>query len=648
MNLHLSGRWLIIALALLAGPAVPAATNTMGAQVNFNFEQVELRLLVRLVGEMTGRRFVMDETLAGKVTVVTPDRIPVADAYPLLVSILEASGYTISEQGGTHRVVKLGEAGVASAPVVVDPEGAGAPETRAGLITKVIRVQNISVVELRKLLEPLVRGGKSGALSAFLPTNHLIITDTAENIRQIELILAELDRPGASRDIEVIPLQHASAADLATQLAAAIKGRDSANDRVVARHIAQVGDGMGSLPAEVVIVPAAQANSLVVVGTPVQVNDIKAIVARLDVEPASGYGRLHAVFLKYLSAEEAAKSLNALLAKTAEKEQRAAIALEHSVANNALIVDASPQDFEHLKSLVAQLDLMPQQVLVEVLIVEVSEERALDLGVRLATVDQPKDGSTTVIGGSRPGEVDFVMDAIQKGILPQGLAVGVARGTYTAADGSVLPSIPLAVQALARNRDLKILSNVPLWAQNNSEASVNVVQNIPILRSTIEGGSGTARDTIQNIDRLDVGIKLKLTPLVNPNNEITLKLNPSIEAIIDDGPSGTTFAPTIAKREVSTTVTVSNEATVIISGLIREDRVKDVYKVPFLGDIPILGLLFRSKSERTQRTNLLIFVTPHIVTDRAEAERLRAQLESKSSITNVTPVVRADQPVPRE
>ncbi len=633
----------LLAVAPLDGTA-HAATNAPGAKVNFSFEQAELRLLIRLVGEMTGRRFVMDETLTGKVTVVTPERIPVEDVYPLLVSILEASGYTISEQGGTHRVVKLSEAGVSAAPVVV---GEASNTASMGLITKVIKVQNISVVELRKLLEPLVRGGKNGAISAFLPTNHLIITDTAENIRQIELILAELDRPGASRDIEVIPLQHASATDLAQQLATAIKGRDSANDRVVARHIAQVGDGMGGLPTEVVIVPAAQANSLVVVGTPVQVGDIKSIVARLDVEPVSGYGRLHAVFLKYLSAEDAAKSLNALLAKTAEKEQRAAIALEHSVANNALIVDASPQDFEHLKTLVAQLDQMPQQVLVEVLIVEVSEERALDLGVRLATIDQPKDGSTTLLGGSRPGEEDTIMDAIQKGILPQGLSIGVARGTYTAADGTILPSIPLAVQALARNRDLKILSNVPLWAQNNTEASVNVVQNIPILRSTIEGGSGTARDTIQNIDRLDVGIKLKLTPHVNPDREVTLKLNPSIEAIIDEGPSGTTFAPTIAKREVSTTVTVSNEATVVISGLIREDRVKDVYKVPFLGDIPLLGILFRSKSERTQRTNLLIFVTPHIVTDRETAERLRAQLETKSAITNAVPVSVADQPVPR-
>ena len=637
-----------LAFGLLAvlGPRSEAASNPPGATVNFNFEQADLRLLVKLVGEMTGRRFVLDETLTGKVTVVTPERIPVEEAYPLLVSVLEASGYTVAEQAGTHRVLKLGEAGVASAPVVIGNEGG----PQAGLITKVFRIQNINVSEVRKVLEPLVRGGKQGAISAFPPSNHLIITDAAENIRRMEQIITELDRPGAARDLEVIQLKHAAADELARQLTAALKGRDSVSEKMVSRHIQQVGEGLGALPTEVVIVPAPQANSLVVVGTPVQLNDIKSIVTRLDVEPVSGYGRLHAVFLKYLSAEDAAKSLNALLAKTADKDQRASIALEHSVANNALIVDASPQDFEYLRTLVEQLDQEPQQVLVEVLIVEVGADRSLDFGVRLATVDQPKEGSTTVLGGSRPGASDTVLDAIQKGILPQGLTVGIARGTYTAADGTILPNIPLAVQALAHNRDLKILSNVPLWAQNNTEASVNVVQNIPILRSTIEGGSGTARDTIQNIDRIDVGIKLKLTPHVNPDRQITLQLNPSIEAVIDEGPADTQFAPTIAKREVSTTVTVSNEATVIISGLIREDRIKDVYKVPFLGDIPLLGLLFRSKSERTQRTNLLIFVTPHIVTDRADADRLKAQWEEKADIPNPNDApaeLDPSQPVPR-
>ncbi len=625
----------VLALLILLTGAIPAAQGqsapvaaSEGGAVNFNFDQVDLRLLVRLVGEMTGRRFVLDDSLTGKVTVITPTRIPVEESYPLLVSILEASGFTVAEQGGTHRIIKLAEGGFSGVPVTSGPTEA----REAGLMTKVIQVQNVSVVEVRKALEPLVRGGKTGAISTFAPGNHLIITDTASTIRQVEQILAELDRPGASRDIEIIALKHASADDLARQLSAAIRGRDSAGDKV-SRHLQQVSEGGSSLPVDLVIVPAPQANSLVVVGTPMEMNDIRAIVTRLDVEPVSGYGRLHALFLKYLSAEEAAKNLNALLAKTADKDQRASIALEHNVANNALIVDASQQDFESLKTLMAQLDQVPQQVLVEVVIVEMNADQNLDLGVTLSTVDQPKDGTTTVLGRSRPGEVDSVMDAVQNGVYPQGIAIGVAHGTYEVA-GNVLPSIPLMIQALARDRDIKILSNVPLWAQNNVEASVNVVQNIPILRSTIEGGSGTARDTIQNIDRLDVGIKLKLTPHVNPDNEITLKLNPSIEAIIDEGSSETQFTPTIAKREVSTTVTVSNENTVIISGLIREDTVKDVYKVPFLGDLPLIGFFFRSKSERKNRTNLLIFVTPHIVTDRAQAERMKAQLEARTLITD--------------
>ena len=210
----------LVLLALLlglrppaGGQAVPPAAAPQ-ATVNFNFDQVDLRLLVRLVGEMTGRRFVLDESLAGKVTVITPRPIPVEEAYPLLASILEASGFTVAEQGGTHRVIKLAEGPLSGVPV---DAGTNGTQEAAGLLTKVIQVQNVSVLEVRKALEPLVRNGKNGALSAFAPGNHLIITDTASAIRQIEKVLAELDRPGAAREIEVIPLQHASAADLARQ-----------------------------------------------------------------------------------------------------------------------------------------------------------------------------------------------------------------------------------------------------------------------------------------------------------------------------------------------------------------------------------------------------------------------------------------------
>ena len=627
--------FLSASILLGAGLARTPAQTGNTPYVNFSFDQVDVRLLVKLVGEMTGKRFVVDNAVNGKVTIVSPPQIPVNEVYPLFLSVLESSGYSVVEQDGVCNVVALPPQGIAPAPVV----GADDRRQREGVITKIIRVENISSSELRKMLEPMVRGGKNGAIAAFGPTNHLIITDTAENINRIEQIIRVLDKPGASRVVEFVKLEHASAEDVATQLNAAIRGMESA-DKTLSRHIQQVAEGTGTAPGDVVVVPSVGANSLVLVGTTVQLNEIQRIIQMMDVDASSGYGRLNAIFLKYLSAEDAAKSLNALLAKTVDKDKHQRIAIEPSVANNALIVDAAAKDFEFVQTLVKELDQIPQQVLVEILIAEVNLGKNLDLGVRWQTVDTPEDGKTTALGSSSLGTTDPIADYVADGVFPQGFAIGVARGTYTDANGNIVPKMPFLLQALGKDKDVKILSNVPLWAQNNIEASVSVVDNIPMLKSTVEGGAGTSRDIIQNIERVDVGMKLKFTPHVNPDKEITMQLCPSIEAITDKGTEGT-YTPTISKREVSTTVTVPDRATIVISGLIREDSIKTVYKVPILGDIPILGMLFRSTSDSKQRTNLLIFVTPHIVTDIREAAKLKEALIHRAALnvseTNLNP-----------
>lgn len=608
----------------------PAATNAPA--FNFNFDQLDIRVLVKLAGEMTGRKFIVDDKVAGKVTVVSPERIAREEVLPLLQSALEASGFSLADRGDAVHIIPLpkGEAGGAQ---VVGPD---AQTPASGYITKVVKVGHVSAVELKKLLEPLIRGGKEGAVSAFAGSNHLIITDTADNVRQAEKIVAELDRAGSAQTIQVIPLQHASPDDIAPEITLALKGAQSAGS-AVARHLQQVGEGLSSLPSGPMIIPSPHAMSLVVVGTPLQIEDVKRTIGLLDVEPKAGAGRLHVIFLKYLLAEDAAKSLNALLAKTVDKDKRSTIALESSSANNALIVEASQGDFMVVKELVTQLDTMPQQVLVEIMIAEIQAGKSLDFGATLSTVEIPDSGQTAVIGRSRPANSDTIMDAITQGIFPQGISFGIAHGSSTDASGNKIPNVAAAITALAQNRDVKILSNVPLWAQNNAEATVNVVENIPVLKSTIQGGSGTARDVIQNIDRMDVGIKLKLTPHVNPDSEITLKLNPSIEAIVDEGTAGQ-FSPTIARRDVTTTVTVSNNQSVIISGLIREDRVNQINKVPLLGDIPLLGWLFKSKSDAVKRTNLLILVTPHLVSDARAAAAMKAEWQQRAAIDPTMPV----------
>ena len=620
-------KWLKLASVLLT-LSLPLSSARAQSSVNFNFDQVEISHLVEIVGGVTGKRFVLPSGVEGKVSVVTPSQIPSGDVFPLFLSILESSGFTVIQKSDAYHIIPLADEERISPPVV----GHDATGPMAGMITKVIHLKHVSSVDMKTALMPLVRNGNEAAIVAFGPTNHLIITDTASRIVEIEKIIQWVDRAESSGSVEIIALKHASAEGLSRQLNIAMTGAEAAGTKV-ARHLKQVSSGGMNLPSEFLVVPNIEANALIVVGSPIQINEVKRLIEQLDIESAAGRGNLHAIFLNYLSAEEAAKSITALLAKSATKEQIVKVAVEPSMANNALLVNASPLDFEYVKSLVEQLDHMPEQVMVEVLIAEVTYDDNFSLGVEWATIDEPSEGSTTVIGRSRPGATDNLSNLLTQGLFPQGALFGDAHGTYTDLNGVTRPAIPFLINAMSADRDVKILSNVPLWAQNNSEATVSVVENIPVLSSTIEGGSGTSRDVIQNIERIDVGIKLAVTPLVNPNGEITMQLRPSIEAVVSEGSPDQPFTPTIAKREVSTTITISNKATVAISGLLREDVIEVENRIPILSSIPILGNLFKSNSSRNQKTNLLIFVTPHIVTDATAAKEMKEKWEKRTNLS---------------
>lgn len=593
------------------------------ASVLFNTPDIELTELVKLVERWTGLPLVMDqEALVGRVSVLTQESIPVDQVFPLFVAVLEGRGFTVMEREGAFHIRRLeGED-----PIQASVVGVRQDLIQMGLVTRVIQLEHIRATDVRPLLEPMVRRARDGALSAFAPTNHLVITDTASNLQRIEALLRELDQPGQATTLTVIPLRHASARDLARQISEALLGAETASAQM-SRRVAQVATGAGDLPAGFTLVAAEQANALIVSAGPLQLREIRSMVEQLDIPPESAatQGRLHAVFLNYLSAENAAGQITELLSRRPQADARDSISVGFDSANNAVLVDASTLAFAGVRDLLRELDRPPQQVLVEVLIVEVAETRGFDFGVEWATTEAPRQGTTTVIGRSRPGEVDTALDFARNQTFPQGFTFGLARGSVTLPDGTVVPSLPFLLRALETDRDVNILSNVPLRTQNNAEATVSVVENIPILRSTITGGTGDNRDVIQNIDRIDVGIQLTVRPQVNPNREITLQLNPSIEAIVQEAVPGTVLTPTIARREVTSTLTTPDGVPVIISGLLREDVVQEDRRVPILGSLPILGHLFRSVTERKQKTNLLIIVTPHLVTeeheDRAASER---------------------------
>jgi general secretion pathway protein D len=611
-----------------------------GAYINFSFDQVDVPAFVKLVGDLTGRRFVVSDAVKGKITVVSP-RISQKDVYPLFVSILEAAGCSVVEEGGIFRIIPLPERPTPLGIVV----GAGEKIPASGFLTKVFRLQHVAASDVRRLLETKVPGGKAGAVGCVEETNHIVVTDTADNIRRIEKLIGEIDQPGMAQTTDVVPLKFISSEDLAQELNAAISEVETRADALRRRLPAPPETSQGG-ERRVIVVASPHSNSVLLVGSTSQIGELKRIIAMMDVDTAADRGRLNAIFLKYISAEEAARTLNALLGNPVTSTNRSApaadsggrkrrIAIEPSESQNALLVDATPGDFELVRRLVDQMDQAPQQVHIEVLIAEMSEGDSLDFGVEMASIDLPTGiGDIALQGAVRPNDnTDSVMTTVQNGLFPRGLSVGVARGSHVNAAGNVVSGYPalININALKKDSRLKIRSNPSLMAQNNKEASVNIVNQIPVLKSTVQG-SGASRDVIQNIERVDVGIKLKLTPSVIPGGLVRVVLNPSIEAVIDPGPSGTQFAPTIARREVSTTVTVPDGQTIVIAGLTRKDKIKVVRKIPLLGSIPILGWLFRQQSDSDADTNVLIFVTPRVVTEMLSAAKLTEIMEKKAGL----------------
>ncbi|MDI6774903.1 MAG: type II secretion system secretin GspD [Verrucomicrobiota bacterium] len=600
----------------------------------FACDQVDVRTFVKMIGGSLGHKFVIDDNVKGKVTVVSP-KVRKKDAFPLFVSILESAGCSVVREGDIYRVVALPEKSVPVAPVV----GVGEPHPDEGLVTKVFLLEHVSADDIRRGMLDSAPGSKPGAVIAVRETNHLIVTDTIANIRRIEKLLAQIDRPGLAKVTEVVALSHAGAEDLARQLNLAIAESETRAEQLRSR-LPQAGDSVSGR-RNATVVPAPHSNSLILVGTPAQLASLKSLIAKMDLEPPLGRGRLNAIFLRYISAEDAAKSLNNLLGRTPANDKPGGgrsdrIAIEPSAGSNALLVDATPSDFDVVRRLVDQIDVAPEQVHIEVVIVEHTVNDDLKLGVEFVALDMPaKAGSTVVQGGSALGQnADSLMNAIQKGVFPNGITLGVARGERVDASGKMVASYPVAINidALRKTGQIKIRSETSLQTQNNREASINVVEQIPILKSTIQGGSGTARDVIQNIERMDVGVKLKMTPHIVPDGEVQMTLNTSIEAVIDPGPAATPFAPTIARREVLTTVAVPDGKVIVIAGLTRDDRSESVKRFPILGSIPLIGLLFRHTVEISQKTNILILVTPRVVSDTAAAERVGEDWRTKTKL----------------
>lgn len=625
--------------AVVSSVLMSFVSNDVLAQngnITFSYHDVDVRLFVETIGSAIGRKFVIGDGVEGRITVVS-DPIEKDKAFDLFVTVLESAGFSVLEEGAVFKIVPLPRSDTSMGEVV----GPDEKIPSKGMVTKVFYLEHVDVEQLKIALQTRIGGGKAGAVSSIKETNHLVVSDTADNIRRVEKIISQIDKPGNSKTTEVVRLRFVGAEDLADQLNLAMSESETRAE-MLRRRLSSNTQGSTVQSQGPIVVAAPHSSSIILVGTQVQIETLKTLVAKMDVDTPSGRGRFNAVFLKYVGAEEIAKSISGLLTASEKKgvttgtrSQERMISIEPSIANNAVLIDASPGDFEVVKKLIDQLDVPPEQVHISVEIAELTVNDDFKFGVELAALDMPGEVGDSVVQGSVAiGDgAGSLLDSIQEGVFPDGISIGIAHGTSVDEDGNVSVGYPglINIDALKQDGRIEMKSETALVAQNNKEATVSIVNEIPILKSTIDRGSGSASDVIQNIDRIEVGIKLNLTPRIIPGGEVQMELNPSIEAVVDSSSGELNYTPTIARRSVSTTVTVPDGEQIVIAGLTREDDIESVAKVPILGSIPIIGKLFTKTETSSKKTNLLILVTPTIVKDITMAKSVTDKWKVKTA-----------------
>lgn len=576
----------------------------------------DLLEFIQYISELTGRNFLIDSNVKGKVTIISPTKITVEEAYKVFESVLEINGYTTIPAGQITKIVPIAEARSKDIDTHIGMESTD-PEDR--IVTQLIPLSYANADQIKSDLAALI--SKNGIMSTYAPTNMLIVIDYLSNINRLLEIIQKIDVEGTSEQISVIPLNYAGAESMAKTLTSVFKTTTAKTTK--------------DTSSSVIIVSETRTNSIITLASELDTLNIKKLIDLLDKETPKGEGNIHFYPLQNHDAEELAKVLTAIPTEStssstssAAKEgvKEAAVVLSEDVkiiadkATNSLVIIAGKEDYLVLEDIIQKLDMVKKMVYIEALIMEVSMTKEYELGV------QWYGGETT---GSIDGKdvVTFGSSTSGTGILPgidtstgqltfsPGLSFGVLGDTISIG-GLTFPSIAAVIRAYSTDTDVNILSTPQVMTLDNEEAMIKVAENVPVLTSQQTTASNY---DYSNYDRKDVGVTLKITPQINQERFVKLKIEQSVDQLTDESVLGLYKFRT---REINATVRIKDGETVVIGGLIDEAKRNSNYKVPVLGSIPILGYLFRSKSESLDKKNLYVFLTPHIIETVAEGEEL--------------------------
>ena len=573
--------------------------------ISMNFDQVDIRIMLKTIGDITGINFVVDDRVKGNVTVMSPTKIRLGEIYKVLESVLEVKGYAAIQAGNLVKIVPRAEAAKHNLQVRIGNKPSEIPESDS-FITQIIPLNYADAAEISQIVRPLLAAGSN--MTTYSRTNSILITATSSNVHHIAKIIQNLDIPGSKEQFTVITLNYASAQVLSEQITSIMqKSKVSSSYSKGRQKIPRIEMGMK-------ILPDARTNSLIVVANTQNTKKIDKLVKELDVQRPKRANNVHVIYLKNAPAKETAESLTAALgnlriAGAVDNGQHVQIADDEGT--NALIITASAQDYEVIAEIVEKLDIVRDQVLVEMLIMEVSEENLEEIGVDMATIAQAVTGSTRLFAATNFGpRVDFASGNLE------GLSIGAWRKNGSTTNyGSM-------ITALKKETGVNILSTPHIMTSNHQKASIVVGENRPfVTESRITETTDLLTPTvIKTYEYKDVGISLEITPHISQGGLVRLEIDSEFTKIIETTSSSDT--PTVAKRQAKTVVSMNSGSTIVIGGLIRDDKSNLVKKVPLLGDIPLLGGLFKYEKDEFQKTNLLIFITPYVMTGQQDLEQI--------------------------
>jgi len=693
--------------------------------ISFNLRNADLVQVINLISELTGKSFLVDDKVRGKVTIIAPTEVTLEEAYQIFLSVLEIQGFTIVPQGPIIKIVPSRDVKDNPIPTATDGQHPFSPATES-FVTQLVPLQYADANDIRGLLTPLV--SKESSLLAYAPTNSLIVTDTVANINRLLKIITALDVEAPSAIFKVMMLKFAQAEQIANALRSAVEGLAAGGGpdggtgaptgaeaapppgvqpAARSRRPAQASAGQRTQRGPR-IVPDARTNSLVLIATRTDMSTLEDLIAKLDVRTPEGRGQIHVYYLQYANAEELAQVLTAQAGEivrtltptttTSPTGQPTTpgglppttpgglppttstvgtqttrrqgviggttplgISIVADKPTNSLVITAPPEAYALIKEVIQKLDVRRSQVLVESLIAEVTLNKAQSLGVEWRAINSPNGtqvfasstGSAQTgllnstlgsIGGTGTGNTTTPTNPLAgfTSLASQGFLIGLLRTITITPDPSnpnstiQLLNIPLLLRAFQGDTDVNILSTPNLVTTDNEEAEIVIGEQRPFLRSAQDtpiGGVTTSTSTIRTFEFKDTGITLRVTPQISQGKTVRLKLAQEVTAFVSESEVG---AVTTTKRSAKTTVIVDDNQTIVIGGLISNDSNEAKTSVPCLGNIPILGWAFKQTSISKRKTNLLIFLTPHIITYPEDVDRVttheRQRLEQAPAV----------------